>query len=371
MWSWPTGQTARFGENGGLANVSAFSTMPRQDYVAVDVARHFPRQLNQNVKTDLPQWPPIPEKGTPPVDWRRQALFLKDDDPSKTAYLLIRDSVQGGQPTMWQMWTVSETVDTPENVKDLTAVLASKPGHKILPARELRGDRFTAIGQLGVDVEYYIASPADTPRHTLRWGTDMFDWANRLAVPEYQDLLHLQMPGDGAYYVAFFPRRRAAPAPTFSTLGGGTIIKVSGDFGTDYGFLSAQEATGSGEGATFCGTAASVQDRKSGLVLTLGAKGDVGYKRYRLAADFPAALRIREEELTLELPEGIQPPAFQLSEPFPGGTVNVNAPGKWALLNPLPGVEFTQSTAGFVLQVPAGMKAVTVVEGEIVLRNVR
>lgn len=30
-------------------------------------------------------------------------------------------------------------------------------------------------------------------------GTAMFDWANKLAQPEYQDLPHLQTPGDGAY----------------------------------------------------------------------------------------------------------------------------------------------------------------------------
>ena len=363
MWSWPKGQAARFGERGGRANVSAFSTLPRQDYAAVDVARHFPRKLNQNVKTDLPQWPQVSEKGKPPVDWRRQTLFLKDDDPSKTAYLLIRDTVKGGQPTMWQMWTVSETVDTPENVKDVATVLANKPGQQILPARELKGNRFTAIGQLGVDVEYYIASPSGTPRHTLRWGTDMVDWANKLAQPEYQDLLHLQMLGNGAYYVAFFPRKRATPAPTFSTLGGGTIIKVNGNFGTDYGFLSALEATGSGEGATFRGTAASVQDRKSGLVLTLGAKGEVRYNQYRLLADFPAALRIRKQHLKVELPQGIQPPAFQLQEPFPGGTVSVDAPGKWKLSKPLPGVKLSQSAAGFAMEVPAGLKAVTVVKG--------
>ena len=79
------------------------------------------------------------------------------------------------------------------------AVLAKKPGNRILPARELKGDRFTAIGQLGVDVEYYIASPSDgkdTPRHTLRWGTDMFDWANKLKQPEFQDLpVLLEVPG--------------------------------------------------------------------------------------------------------------------------------------------------------------------------------
>ena len=361
MWSWPGGQAARFGQHGGLANVSAFSTLPRQDYAAVDVALHYPRRNDMGWKKSLPQWPPALVRGKPPVDWRRQTLFLKDDDPAQAAYLLIRDSIKGGQPTMWQMWTVSETVDTPQKVKDVAAVSANKPGHTILPARELKGDRLTAIGQLGVDVEYYIASPSDTPRHTLRWGTKMLNWISKLAEPEYQDLLHLQMPGDGSYFVAFFPRKRATPAPTFSTLGDGLIIKVNGDFGTDYGFLSALEATASGEGATFRGTAASVQDRKSELVLALGATGEVHYNKYGLAADFPVALRVGEQKLTVEFSEGIQPPAFELLQPFPGGKVTVSAPGKWVLAEPRPGVALTPATTGFGLEVPGGSQSVTVV----------
>ncbi|MHB9023900.1 MAG: hypothetical protein ACYC7E_06940 [Armatimonadota bacterium] len=362
MWSWPDDQLARFGEHGGLSNVSSFSTLPRQDYAAVDVALHYPRTQRLPWRPTLPEWPPTPAKGTPPVDWRRQTLFLKDDDPANTAYLLIRDSVRGGQPTLWQMWNVSEMLDTPANVKDVAAVLANKPGYKILPARELKGDRFTVLGQLGVDVEYYIASPSDTPRHTLRWGTEfVFQNSNKLQQPEYQDLLHLQLPGDGTYFVAFFPRKRNTPAPAFSRLGDGTIIKVEGDFGKDYGFLSALDATASGEGASFTGTAASVQDRATGLVLSLGAKGEVRYNSYGLAADFPAGLRVQEKALTVELPVGIQPPAFQVMQPFPGGTVTVTAPGDWSLAKPLKGVKLAKTTAGWALTVPAGVRAVKLV----------
>ena len=367
LWGWPGGEMARFGEHGGLANVSSFSALPRQDYAAVDVALHYPRP-NPLIawKTDLPEWPPVPAVGKPPVDWRRQVLFLKDDDPANVAYLLLRDSikgVKGPQPTMWQMWTVSETLDTPEKVKDVGAVLANKPGYKILPARELQGNRFTAVGQLGVDVEYYIASPTDTPRHTLRWGTDMFEWANKLGQPEYQDLLHLQMRGDGAYFVAFYPRKRPWAVPTFSTLGEGTIIKVAGDFGTDYGFLSALETTAEGEGARFTGTAGSVQDRKTGLVLSLGAKGEVRHKDYGLTSDFPVSLRVGEKTLTVELPAALQPPAFALVRPFPGGTVTVSAPGNWALAKPLLGVKLSKTAAGWVLAVPAGVQTVGLSRG--------
>lgn len=388
MWSWPTGETARYGEHGGLANVSSFSTLPRQDYAAVDTALHYPRSMKLDWKTTLPKWPTVPAKGKPPVDWRRQTLFLKDDDPAAANYLLIRDSVKGGQPTIWQMWNVSVTLDTPEKVKDVDKVLADKPkpetapdgvvivddedagppqnpGNMILPARELKGDRFTAIGQLGVDVEYYIASPTDTPRYTLRWGTEyIVSTTNKYAVPEYQDLLHLQMPSDGAYFIAFYPRKRSTPAPAFSTLGGGTIIKVKGDWGTDYGFLSALDATGEGEGARFTGTAASVQDRKSGLVLSLGAKGTVNYKGYGLAADVPAGLRVRAKDLVVELPAGLQPPAFEMMKPFPGATLTLTAPGTLLLAKPQPGVKLVKTAVGWMLTVPAGCKAVTVMKGK-------
>ncbi len=360
-WRWPTGEVARFGEHGGLGNVSAFSALPRQDYAAVDVALHYPRPGRLNWKKDLPEWPPVAAMGKPPVDWRRQTLFLKDDDPAQAGhYLLIRDSVKGEHPTMWQMWTVSETLDTPDQVKDVAAVLANKPGHKILPARALQGDRFTAVGQLGVDVEYYIASPSGTPRHTLRWGTDMFDWANKLGQPEYQDLLHLQMPGDGAYFVAFYPRKRDWPAPTFSTLGKGQIIKVAGDFGTDYGFLSASESSAEGEEAFFRGTAGSVQDRRHGLVLSLGAKGEVRYQEYGLTADFAASLRVAGETLIVELPQKVidGDKTLQPMIPFPGETVTLTLPGEWRWQLP-PGVKREKAEAGWRLVVPAGVTKVT------------
>jgi hypothetical protein len=369
---YPRGPAARFGEAEGYANVSAFAALPRQDYAAVDVAvpphnPWLPSFLHGWVP--LPQWPPVAAKGKPPLDWRRQVLFLKDDAPAGTAYLLIRDSVKGGQPTMWQMWTVSEKIGTPDEVKDLAAFLRDKPGHAVRPARELKGNRFTAVGQLGVDVEYYIASPSSTPRYTLRWGEHyqyprngtVLPGSGALKEPEYQDLMHLQMPGDGVYYVAFFPRKRNMPAPSFQTLGDGKIIKSSGPFGTDYGFLSAAEASAAGEGVTFKGTAASVEDRKSGRVLSLGAKGEVRYHECALAADFAVSLRVDDKQLTLELPEKVIDGRKTLEPmaPFPGGRVTLAAPGNWALAKPLPGLDLHRSPPGVILEIPRGVKIVT------------
>ena len=94
---------------------------------------------------------------------------MKDDDPAAANYFLFRDSVRGGQPTLWQFWTLSEKIGTPDQVRDREAFLADRPGDRVAAARPLLGDRFTALGQFDVDVEYYIASPTDTPRATLRF----------------------------------------------------------------------------------------------------------------------------------------------------------------------------------------------------------
>ncbi len=362
MWGWPDADAplARFGERGGLSNVSAFSALPRQDYVAIDVALHRSVPMVLDWRTDLPAWPAAPT-GKPPVDWRRQVLYLKDDDPAGATCLLFRDSVRGGQPTMWQMWTLSETLDTPDAVRDVAAVLANKPGYTNLPARELKGDRFTAIGQQGVDVEYFIAAPAAAPRHTLRWGAVKYDWANTLKEPEYQDLLHLQLPGDGTYYLAMFPRRRATPAPVFSTLADGAIITMRGAFGVDYGFLAERETTAAGGDVRFTGTAASVQDRPTGLVLSLGAAGSVRCRGYGLDAALPASLRVGPKSLVVELPAGLRPPAFGVLQPFPGATVTLTVPGNWKLDKTARGAKLTKTPTGCTLTVPANCRAVTLV----------
>jgi hypothetical protein len=146
-------------------------------------------------------------------------------------------------------------------------------------------------------------APTATNTYTLRWDTG-YTYTPVYNFKEYKDLLHLQMPGDGAYFVAFFPRKRETPAPIFATLGNGTIIKISGAFGTDYGFLSLMPKGAVGEGAVFNGIAGSVQDRADGLMLCLGAKGEVNYQGYGLTADGAASLRVKADRLIVEVSAG-------------------------------------------------------------------
>ncbi len=334
----------RFMYAGPMA-VTAFSALPRQDYAVADMRLerpitkwHGPKQ--QEPTLNLPRWSTVTQEGQPPLDWRRQVLFLKGDESSEPAYFLLRDTVSSNQPTMWQFWTLSDKIGTPDEAKNLQNFLADKPGERNVDAREIEGDRFTAVGQLGVDIEYYIAAPTDTPRHTLRWGHRYY-----YHYSEYQDMLHLQLPGAGVYFVAYYPRPRHEPAPNFTTLGDGKIIKVAGDWGADYGFLSASAATVVAEGTRFEGTAGSVQLRKNELVLSLAAPGTVAFEPWILEAAAPCSLRVLNHALVLELDRS-------------GGPIMLTGPHEWRPRQLPPGIELEKVDGSYRLTVPAGLAQV-------------
>jgi len=333
--------------------ITGLSDLPRQKYLRGDFTIEqvkpvldmgTPKPNSYTAFRMLPQWPKVAREGKPNVAWRRQLLFVHDDDPAGAGYLVFRDTVSGGQPTMWQFWTVSEKIGTAKEATDRERFLADKPGNRTLDARRLKpSDRYTALGQFDLDVEFYIAEPTageNTPRHTLRFGLT-HNYVTLGGYSEYQDLLHLQRPDDGTYFVIVYPRKRRERAPTFETLAAGKVIKVAGTFGTDYCFLSDKPAKATAAEAVFEGTAGSVQDRESGLVLSLAAGGLIVYKQHRIACDGAVALRVKGGGLSVAFPAG-----------HPGATATIQVPGSWGLSTPAEGVTLTQ-TAGGALQIRA------------------
>ena len=269
------------------------------------------------------------------MDWRRQIAFVKDDSPAGVNYLVFRDTIASDQPTMWQFWTLSEKVGTPEDVMHLDAFLADKPGKGPASPRRLKGDRFTAIGQSDLDTEYFVALPKRTPRHTLRFGDRH----------EHMDLLHLQLHKAGAYFVALYPRLRDEPVPVFTELGKGEVIRISGEFGTDYVFLSAEEDKAKAGDAVFEGMAASVQDRRTGLGLSLGAKGRVKYRDFELAADGAVSMRLSGEKVA----------ELSLPPDHKGTEITLKLPGTYRLTAPTRGVKLSSEGAVHTLTIPAGV----------------
>ncbi len=318
-----------------------FALLPGVEYVSAgftvkEIAGH-----NLSLPADMPAFPQREKTGRAPYQWQRQLLRVSDSPDSAANYLVLRDTVAGNQPTQWQFWTLSEKIGTPQEVADRDAFLADKPGSKIAPLRELRGDRFTALGQFGVDVDYYIAAPTDGPRYTLRYGLQGGAYGTH-GYDEYQDLLYLQREGDGEYFVVLYPHPASEPAPAFTTLGNGTVIKVASPGGTDYCFLSRGEVTTQAEAATFTGTAATVQDHPDRLALALAAPGSLRYRDFALTASGPAWLQI-------------SPYAATVLVPAAGPTrVTLSLPDNWRLADGQAGTGLSRQGDGYVLTLPAG-----------------
>jgi len=309
----PPATQAQRGKNKGYygkAYVRQFSGMSRQDYVLGEFHLDQPLRMRPGYVSNLPpipHWPRLLKEATRGgITWQRQILFIKGASAADVCYFLFRDTVtdsgqwvmglrQPREPTMWTMWTLSERLGTSEEARDPAAFLANAPGPQLTEPRELEGSRFTALGRFGVDVDYFVALPKTTPRATMRWG---YGAGNQR---DYQDVLHLQRTDEGAYYVALFPRRRKEPAPEFECLGDGTIIKTTGPFGADYGFLSAEPVESQAGKVEFQGTAASVQDRSDGLVLSLGAGGEVSYGEYRLESSAAATATFSNNKATVSV----------------------------------------------------------------------
>jgi hypothetical protein len=90
--------------------------------------------------------------------------------------------------------------------------------------------------------------------------------------------------------------------PVFTTLGNGTVIKVTGDFGTDYGFLTADPLTVTAEAVIFTGTSASAQVRKAEYILSLGAAGSININNLGVQSDAPVSARFSAGRVILDFP---------------------------------------------------------------------
>ena len=344
-FSWQEGEPwsdVHFGCNTSVA-MGAFSALPRQDFFAVTYQHKGWKGGRYGTPKDPVSWPPVAAAAAFPISWRRRLLYVQDDQPGGLNYLVLRDSVSGGKPSLWQMWTVSEKIGTPQQTQDLDAFLADKPGKTAVPAHPLEGDRFTAVGRLNVDVEYYVASPIDTARWTMRMGQRYVDYA--VQGHDYRDLLQLRLNGDGEYFVAMFPRFREEAAPQFSTLGNGTVIRIAGEHGTDYCFLPAEESEAAVDGVHFRGTAGSAQTRSNVLVLATGAAGEARHGEWGISAAQAASLRVEAARLVVNLSHAQQQ----------GGEITLRTAGQWRPAPDQTGITLAPADAGCRLLLEPGV----------------
>lgn len=283
-----------------------------------------------NLAKNAPAYPVREIEGKAPIHWNRQILLVDsavqdkavsaaEDTKPHVQYMLLRDTVRGGQPTQWHFWTLSEKL-LPADIVTSTPreeLLKDKPGNKILPASLLEGSQFTALGQMGMDIDYYIASPTNTPRYTLRYGAGGGAYGIRKAADTYHDLMHLQLSGDGEYFVLLFPRKIDQPEPKFQTLGDGKVIHLTFNDGEHYAYLNHEKAkVAIPDGPTFDSTAGLVRTQgQKNFTLTLTSPGSISYRNWQLLGSSPASLDIagraarletKGKEVQLQVPKDIK-----------------------------------------------------------------
>ncbi|WP_309400615.1 hypothetical protein [Cerasicoccus maritimus] len=294
---------------------SEFANLPSFDYARTQRTNTKPDNRNW-LPPDLPTYPKLKPAKSDRLTIDRQVAFIHEpDNAAGPAYLAIRDTATGGEPTTWQFWTLTEGLTTPD------APEADTGGEKILPARKLPdGDHYAAQGQFGVNLDYFIASPSKTPRYTLRYGGN--DQIHRNQT-QYQDLLHLQRPNDGAYFLALFPSLPGEPTPSFAKNRDETIIRVNFDSCEDYIFLIDHADRSKFGEAEFHGTSGCIQVRATETTLSLGAAGQVAWKNLQLDAEMPASIRVTTNRLYIDTSSG--------------GKLTITAPGNWSRVKGLHG----------------------------------
>lgn len=294
---------------------SAFTALPGLDYARTSRTNTKPDNRAW-LPPDLPAYPTLKAAQGQELTVTRQIAFLKGKEPKEPAYLVIRDTTEGGEPTTWQFWTLTKGVTDGGQSAEL--------GETIQPARALpQGDRYSASGQFDVDIEYYIAAPANTPRHTLRYGGQV-QYQKRT---QYQDLLHLQLPQDGSYFLALYPRLPGEATPQFTKDRQERIIRIDHPSGgTDYVFLNKDETEASLDDVSFHGSVGVAKLRGNNRELVLGGEGEINLDasgsvagRLRIKADYAASLRLEDGRLYINTPENC-----------PGGVLEGAAPGEWS-----------------------------------------
>jgi len=345
LLSWKEGEAWDESRFGCVTDVSmgSFSALPRQDYFSASYQLKGWKGGSYGAPENPASWPPVEGEAGFPLSWTRRMLYVQDDDPAGPNYLVLRDSIGGGKPSLWQMWTVSSGLATPEQRPDAECLLADNAGKTSIDATPLTGDRFTAVGRFDIDMEYYIASPRDTQRWTMRWGQRYVDYG--VQGEDYRDLLQLRLDGNGEYFVVMFPHFRSEAAPEFTTLGDGAVIKVTGEFGVDYCFLPSKAAEVTIGDVFFQGEVGSVQERGEVTVLATGSAGRVRYGAWGISASQAASVRVEAARLVVHLPYASQD----------GGEVALRTVGQWKPASGQAGVTVTSSPGECRVRMPQGV----------------
>ena len=219
--------------------------------------------------------------------WERQLLFVKDRDPVRPTYFVLRDSTTGTGTANWWLWV---------NTRKDTALPAAAKSIQII------GDVICTVGEHDVDLDIWFAPQTRPALDTLEIKelsqtaiTGFLDgsWSGGDGGKTTQQGLHLVQPRGEPLISLLYPRLRNEPAPQFTSLAGGKVIKVGTAVGIDYVFLSLEPFTFRDDSLAFSGTAGAIQVRGKQVTLVLSQGGEISYGKVKLVSPTPKAKTFR------------------------------------------------------------------------------
>ncbi|MHB9024908.1 MAG: hypothetical protein ACYC7E_12155 [Armatimonadota bacterium] len=254
--------------NAGIFYVKHFATAPAYDYV--DGARG---------------------------GWRRQILFIKDDDLLAPNYFIMCDSFPQPADAVWRLYlTAAEValdIPPPDEIDDIADITTKEnPEDNVEPdfiPQQGNTQRVTVTGKDDVDTEIFFSRPdglaLKTEQKTRVSACGVFSDGRVMAMPTTQIGLIATVKACPAITTVLFPRLKTQKAPVFTALAGGAGVKVLSAAGTDYIFLSPTPFDFKQGDMAFSGTAGVVSLRKGRTILSLGAAGSIAARGHALQAE--------------------------------------------------------------------------------------
>ena len=234
----------------------------------------------------------------------RYLLLVKSDDPLGANYLVMRDVTTDGQPKQeffWNLWCLSKDPEIAGNVVHFP-------------------------GQLGVDLDVHLLSPANPQFVKDRWDWKQYigTWGN---FSEEQYGIHVRKQGSAEdFFAVLYPRAAGQPAAQLTTLGDHLGVVVTHMEGRDVVLLSpGKTANTSVDDIRLTGEVAFVRRNTNGALRLAVIKGNSSAKigEWSLSSDGPCAIEVNGTRVAVESSGAAHRVVIHLPHDFITGAVIV------------------------------------------------
>lgn len=230
------------------------------------------------------------------TNWTRQAVLVKNAaDTAGPDYFVIHDSLNIPAAATWRMWLTGK----PETVHGAEMLTTGRmEGAEEDPFNLDADDDSVGFGGSRSDATLLLGPSGATLSGVRKNKTDIF-FAHLPADSKIETAIKTKTPygvnASGRYgrtatsqigliikakafdslLTLVFPRDAASEAPAVTAIADGRGFKIEHKSGTDYVFVSESPKAWAADGMQFSGTVGLVQQRASGIVLSLAAKGSL------------------------------------------------------------------------------------------------